>query len=38
MAVKERRKVNELLEIESEIHGLWEERKPFNVDAPQDNG
>lgn len=35
MAVKERRKVTELLEIESQIHDLWSQSKPFEVNAPE---
>ncbi|CAD5211186.1 unnamed protein product [Bursaphelenchus okinawaensis] len=35
MAVKERRKVHQLLEIESTIHELWDKEKPFELDAPE---
>lgn len=33
---KERRKVTELLAIEAEIQKAWEEKKPFELDAPED--
>ncbi|VDK20296.1 unnamed protein product, partial [Anisakis simplex] len=36
MAVKERRKVAELLAKEAEIQKLWENAKVFEVDAPED--
>jgi leucyl-tRNA synthetase len=32
---KERRKVTQLLAIEAEVQKIWEERKPFEVDAPE---
>jgi leucyl-tRNA synthetase len=31
---KERRKVTQLLAIEAEVQKIWEEQKPFEVDAP----
>ncbi|KAI6192979.1 Leucine--tRNA ligase [Aphelenchoides besseyi] len=34
---KERRKVNQLLEIEETVHQLWDAAKPFEVDAPEDD-
>lgn len=33
-----RRKVNELLAIEAAVQKLWEARKPFEVDAPTEEG
>jgi leucyl-tRNA synthetase len=33
---KERRKVTELLNIEAEIQKVWDAKKPFEVDAPED--
>jgi leucyl-tRNA synthetase len=33
---KERRKVTQLLAIESEIQKLWESKRAFEVDAPEE--